>query len=58
LGFLESNKQFAVTIQPRMRALHDPSARSKMSVKPLQDECKKRSISIYRTKAAFIKLLG
>ena len=29
-----------------------------LGLKPLQDECKKRAISIYRTKADFIKLLG
>jgi len=29
-----------------------------LALKPLQDECKKRGISIYRTKADFIKLLG
>ncbi|MBZ0270755.1 phage head morphogenesis protein, partial [bacterium] len=29
-----------------------------LSIKPLQEECKKRGISIYRTKADFIKLLG
>jgi len=29
-----------------------------LGLKPLQEECKKRGISIYRTKADFIKLLG
>jgi len=29
-----------------------------LGLKPLQNECKKRGISIYRTKADFIKLLG
>ncbi|HPQ72170.1 MAG TPA: phage minor head protein [bacterium] len=29
-----------------------------LALKPLQNECKKRGISIYRTKADFIKLLG